>query len=74
MNNKPLDYNAKELHNTLCSHESVEHLEYVSLKDAYQWIPGSIIYWGGKLLHSSDNFLVNGITEKQALVFFTTIN
>ena len=74
MNNKPLDYNAKELHNTLCSHESVEHLEYVSLKDAYQWIPGSIIYWRGKLLHSSDNFLVNGITEKQALVFFTTIN
>jgi len=72
--NKPLDVNAEDLHDTLCSHESIDNLKYVSLKGAYPWSPGSMMYWGGKILHASDNFLVNGLIEKQALVLFTTIN
>ena len=72
--NKPLDVNAEDLHDTLCSHESIDNLKYVSLKGAYPWSPGSMMYWGGKILHASDNFLANGLMEKQALVLFTTIN
>jgi hypothetical protein len=69
--NKKLDNNAKNLHTTLCSHESLDRLEYVSLYDAYKWYLGSVIYWDRKMLHCSDNFLKNDLTEKNALVLFT---
>jgi hypothetical protein len=72
LNNNKLENNASNLYNNLCSHESIEHLEYVSLLNAYKWHPGSIIYWDRKLLHCSDNFLQNGISQKTALVIFTT--
>jgi hypothetical protein len=71
LNNKKLLNNATDIHNSLMSHELIENLEYVSLQGAYQWIPGSIIYWDRKLLHASDNFLQNNIQEKTALVLFT---
>lgn len=66
-----LKHNAQDLHHTLCSHEPIENLEYVSLLAAYKWIPGSFLYWDRKLLHCSDNFRTNGIDSKQALVLFT---
>jgi hypothetical protein len=62
--------NSIDLHKDLMSHESVERLEYVSVNGIYQWHPGSIIYWDRKLLHTSDNFLISGLTEKTALVLF----
>jgi hypothetical protein len=65
-----LENNATDLHNTLMSHQPLEHLEYVSLMMAIPWNPGSVIYWDRKLLHSSDNFIAAGITEKHALVMF----
>lgn len=71
-NNNKLENNAANLYNNLCSHESIDHLEYVSLLSAYKWHPGSVIYWDRKLLHCSDNFLQNGISQKTALVIFTT--
>jgi len=72
LNNNKLENNAKNLYNNLCSHETIDRLEYVSLLSAYKWHPGSIIYWDRKLLHSSDDFLKEGIKEKTALVIFTT--
>jgi hypothetical protein len=63
--------NAAGIYNTLLSHETVERLEYVSLLAAFKWHPGSVIYWDRKLLHASDNFLKNNVTEKTALVLFT---
>jgi hypothetical protein len=63
--------NAVDMHDTLLSHETTERLEYVSLLGAFQWLPGSVIYWDRKLLHASDNFLKNNVTEKTALVLFT---
>jgi hypothetical protein len=72
LKNKKLLNNATTMHNDLMSHELIENLEYVSLLNSYHWIPGSVIYWDRKLLHASDNFLQNGITEKTALVLFTT--
>jgi hypothetical protein len=43
----------------------------VSLYAVYKWKIGSVIAWDRKLLHCSDNFLVNGVKEKTALVIFT---
>ena len=71
LNNNKLEHNAKDLYNNLCSHETIDNLEYVSLMGAYKWIPGSIIFWDRKLLHCSDNFLQNGLDTKTGLVIFT---
>lgn len=68
-NNKLLDH-AGHIHEMHCSHCSAESLEYVSLCGAYPWKIGSIIYWNRSMLHCSDNFLKNSISEKQALVLF----
>ena len=68
---KPVENNAVDLQHTLMSHETVERLKYVSLQGAYRWIPGSVICWDRKLLHSSDNFVNSGLLEKHALVLFT---
>jgi len=72
--NKKLTNNAVNIHDSLLSHEPIERLEYVSLLGAFCWHPGSVIYWDRKLLHTSDNFLKNNITEKTALVLFTNSN
>lgn len=69
--NKKLENNAKSLYKTLCSHVTENELEYVSLLAAYKWYAGSVIFWDRKLLHCSDNFLKNGLTEKKALIIFT---
>jgi hypothetical protein len=70
-NNEKSINSAVDMHDTLLSHETTERLEYVSLLGAFQWLPGSVIYWDRKLLHASDNFLKNNVTEKTALVLFT---
>ena len=69
--NTKLENNAKDLHNNLMSHETVDNLEYVSLAKIARWVPGSAICWDRKLLHASDNFISAGIQEKTALVLFT---
>jgi hypothetical protein len=71
LKNTKLINNATNIHDKLMSHELAENLEYVSLYDSYPWIPGSVIYWDRKLLHASDNFLKNNLTEKTAMVLFT---
>lgn len=69
--NSKLEVNCKNLVDTYMSHETVNRLEYISLSGIYRWEPGSLIYWDRKLLHSSDNFLANNISEKVALLLFT---
>ena len=69
-----LENNAAHLHDTLMSHVSKDHLEYVSLLTAAAWHPGSVIYWDRKLLHSSDNFIAAGIDQKHALVMFFNLD
>jgi hypothetical protein len=63
--------NATHLRDNLCGHISTEKLEYISLLEAYQWNPGDLIFWDRKLLHCSDNFLKQNITQKTAIVIFT---
>lgn len=71
LQNIQLVNNATNMHDNLMSHESKENLEYVSLRNAYRWISGSVIYWDRKLLHASDNFLKTNLAQKTALVLFT---
>jgi glutathionyl-hydroquinone reductase len=73
-NNKKLEKNAKDLYNNLCSHISPNLLEYVSVKEVFRWVPGSVIYFDRKLFHCSDNFLANGLDRKRAFVIFTTLD
>jgi hypothetical protein len=74
LNNPKLINNATNIYSNLMSHETVERLEYVSLLGSFSWVPGSLIYWDRKLLHASDNFLKNNLTEKTALVLFTNLD
>jgi hypothetical protein len=73
LTNKKSINSAVDMHDALLSHETTERLEYVSLTGAFQWYPGSVIYWDRKLLHASDNFLKNNVVEKTALVLFTNV-
>jgi hypothetical protein len=67
-----IDNNAVGIAEQHCSHVNPAVLEYLSFAQAHEWEPGALIYWDRKLLHCSDNFLKNGVTEKRALVLFTT--
>jgi hypothetical protein len=70
--NHKLPSNALDLKDNLCSHVVPEHLEYVSLLASLKWEPGDLLYWNRKLLHCSDDFISQGITEKRAFVIFTS--
>ena len=59
--------------NRLLSHLSTEDLECLTIKNILKWKSGSVIYWDEKNLHSSDNFIANGVTSKQALVIHTYV-
>lgn len=72
--NPVLDNNASDIFDDYYSHGNIKDLEYVSVKMLCHWQPGSVIYWDRKLLHASDNFLKNGVTEKRALVLFASEN
>lgn len=73
--NKKVENNAKDLYTNLCSHiNPPELLEYVSLKGAYRWLPGSVIFFDRNLFHCSDNFIDNGLDHKRAFVIFTTLD
>lgn len=62
---------AENIVNDLCSHESPEVLKFLTLATVARWRKGDLIYWDRELLHSSDNFLSNGISSKRALVIFS---
>lgn len=65
-----LERNARHIFDQHYSHGIKECLDYVSTQFIAEWQLGSVIYWDRKLLHTSDNFLKNGVTEKRALVLF----
>ena len=65
--------NAVALKEGLLSHLPVEDLECLTVKTIANWQLGSLIYWGERYLHCSDNFVANGATSKQALVIHTYV-
>lgn len=68
----PKNPNAVDLADSLCSHIDRDVLEKLTLAIAARWNPGDLIYWKRDLLHSSDNFISSGITQKRAIVIFTS--
>lgn len=68
---QPTNCNSKDLVRNLCSHVPSKDLEFLTLALAARWERGGLIYWDRELLHSSDNFLANGITSKKAIVIFS---
>lgn len=72
-NNKPIvqsEISAVHLHNTFCSHCTIEDLSYLTVNTICEWAPGSFFYWDRRLLHTSDNFHDSGIIQKRALILF----
>lgn len=53
------------------SHNDPLKVKKLTVKDIFQWTPGSLIYWDSLLVHDSNNFLDLGMTSKQALVIHT---
>lgn len=64
--------NADHIWEKHCDHNPREFMQYLSIKLMAPWEPGSVIAWDRELFHTSDNFLKKGITEKSALVLFTS--
>jgi hypothetical protein len=62
----PLDKNIL----SIIDHCSSKKLEKVSLFSSYKWEQGALIAWHRTLLHTSDNFIKNGMKCKRALVLF----
>lgn len=57
----------------LLSHLSNVDLECLTIKTIANWHLGNVIYWDEKYLHCSDNFSINGVISKQALVIHTYV-
>jgi hypothetical protein len=57
----------------LLGHLPKEDLECLTIQTVANWRLGSVIYWDERYLHSSDNFVQNGVTSKQALVIHTYV-
>lgn len=70
---KPME-NAQNIWHLLPDTDPREYANYLSVKLIAHWHPGSLIYWDRRLLHSSDNFKLNNLKEKSALVLFTSPN
>lgn len=67
-----LENNAEHLQRTTLLHLSSSTLRKVSVKEIHNWEHSSAIWWDRRLLHCSDDFRLNDIAGKTALVLFTT--
>ena len=54
----------------LLSHIDNDLLDKLSVDKFYKWQKGNIIAWHRNLLHTSDNFALEGLKKKTALVLF----
>lgn len=66
--------NSQNIWHLLPPTDPEEYAKYLSVKVMGHWHAGSLIYWDRRLFHSSDDFRLNGIKEKSALVLFTSSN
>jgi hypothetical protein len=62
-----------ELRNRYLSHINKDALDYLSIKEIFEWKKGSAYFCDRRHYHCSDNYLVQGITGKRALIFWTSL-
>ena len=62
---------SEEIYEQYLSHCDWYKVQKVSVNEIYKWRRGTGVVWDRKALHSSDNFLKNGVAKKIALTIFT---
>lgn len=67
---KDKNYKFSNYEKILLSHIEEKYLKKVSIQKKFKWEIGNLIAWNRKLLHTSDNFIANGLDMKFALVLF----
>ena len=60
----------KKIYEKYLSHQPYEDLADLVIDTIYEWEIGDMLVWDRSLIHSSDNFLINGIIEKTAVPLF----
>jgi len=65
--------NALMTHSSYLSHVDRTVLECLTVQNVLNWTEGSVLWWDERLLHVSDNFVLNDVQSKQALVVHTYV-
>ena len=64
---------SEEVFQKYFSHCWPQERPYISIKDIFDWKLGNILAFDMRYFHSSDNFLKNGVKEKQCITLMTKI-
>lgn len=52
------------------SHQSIDDFKGLTIDLNYKWKPGEALIWDRTRIHSSDNYLINGVKKKLAIAIF----
>ena len=69
VNNINLDL---EIYEKYMTHQPFEDCVSLEIDKAFAWEPGSLLCWDRTRIHSSDNFLKNGIHSKTCIALFSS--
>lgn len=69
VNNINLDL---EIYEKYMTHQPFKDCMSLEIDKAFAWVPGSLLCWDRTRIHSSDNFLKNGIKSKTCIALFTS--
>jgi hypothetical protein len=47
--------------------------EYISIQNVFDWTAGSVLMFDTRFLHASDNYILNGLQEKNAFILFSKV-
>jgi hypothetical protein len=72
-NKSPKENSAFETCYQLASQNAKEDMECLTLLQVLNWKQGCLLHWDARLMHSSDNFILNGVKSKQAIVMHTYV-
>ena len=62
----------KLIYERYMTHQPYEDCDGLELDAALSWEPGALLVWDRIRIHSSDNFLINGIDNKTCIALFTS--
>jgi hypothetical protein len=62
----------KLIYERYMTHQPYEDCDGLELDVALSWEPGALLVWDRIRIHSSDNFLINGIDNKTCIALFTS--
>ena len=62
----------RDLYKKYLSHQPYEDLKDLEIHTAYKWKLGDVLVWDRTLIHSSDNYLINGVDHKISIPISTS--